>query len=150
MTRARALSRTSAVVSLTLAATCVLAGTATAAAPTSLVGTADAGPQVTIDVRYQVKDNKPAKISGFVALAGGATGPVVEVVPPGPAQDYWCLSAPRTDTDTPGSTVNVYFRDTGDGVTSFDQFTFTSGLNIDCRVPPSEFATARSGDVAVS
>src|SRR5438874_13407624 len=60
---------------------------------------------------------------GQATLVGGATGPVVQVVPPSGAIDAWCINVKRTDTDPASGDqrINWYIRDTGDGVTSFDQ-----------------------------
>jgi hypothetical protein len=78
---------------------------------------------------------------GHVKLLGGITGPVVEVVPPAEGQDCWCLNVKRTDTSPVDGDqrANVYIRDTGDGVSSFDQISFITSIGSNC----NSFATTR-------
>jgi hypothetical protein len=79
--------------------------------------------------------------TGYVRLVGGASGPVVQVVPPGNDPcGCWCLNVKRTDTlpSDLDARLNVYVRDTGDGITTFDQFTLISSIGGDCNT----FSTA--------
>lgn len=78
---------------------------------------------------------------GHVQLLGGITGPVVEVVPPAEGRDCWCLNVKRTDTSPVDGDqrANVYIRDTGDGVLSFDQISFITSIGSNC----NSFATTR-------
>lgn len=90
-------------------------------------------------------------VTGHISVAGGATGPVVQLVPPGnDACGCWCINARRTDVG-PGAgdhRENVYIRDVGDGITTFDQFALVSGIGIDCSFPTDglQFLTLREGD----
>jgi hypothetical protein len=130
----------------------VLADTAQAAAPTTIQGTIQiASPQETFTVDAKLKDKKKGdKASGTAGLSVGATGPIVEITKPAGAQDYYCINVQRTDGDAAGQPINFYIRDVGDGVTTFDQWSFLSGLNVTCADPPQQFITARSGNIVVS
>jgi len=57
------------------------------------------------------------------------SGPVLEVVPPSTEVDYWCISVRRTDIPegSPPSNTNWYVRDSGDGVTTFDEVSYIRG-----------------------
>jgi len=80
---------------------------------------------------------------GYVQVDGGVTGPVIEVVPPGDGQDCWCLNVKRTDTDPASGDqrTNLYIRDSGDGITIFDQFSLISSIGGNC----NSFPTPRLG-----
>jgi hypothetical protein len=87
---------------------------------------------------------------GFTRLVGGATGPVVQVVPPAGARDFWCINVVRTDVGIPGDfRINWYIRDVGDGKTTFDQFQFTSTIGQTCTTlpdPAGGFLSFTQGD----
>ena len=78
-------------------------------------------------------------VVGHSHLHGGATGPVVQVVPPAALIDYWCLNVKRTDVGlgTPDPRINWYIRDLGDGITTFDQISFISSIGQDCKNFPA-------------
>ena len=40
----------------------------------------------------------PDGASGFAHVVGGATGPIVEIVPPNSASGFWLFNVQRTDT----------------------------------------------------
>ena len=89
--------------------------------------------------------------TGYVTLLGGASGPVVQVVPPGSDPcGCWCLNVKRTDTPllAGDQRVNVYVRDTGDGITSFDQATLVTSIGGDCTTLPTPefFFSLSQGD----
>src|SRR5713226_4288194 len=89
--------------------------------------------------------------AGHSRLVGGATGPVVQVVPPSGARDFWCVTIRRTDTgDGSGDQrINWYVRDIGDGGTTFDQISFVTSIGGDCTTFPSPlgvFLTLTAGD----
>jgi hypothetical protein len=78
--------------------------------------------------------------TGLVHLVGGATGPVIQVVPPGnDGCACWCINARRTDTlpSDGDQRVNWYIRDTGDGMTTFDQISFITSVGGDCSAFPT-------------
>jgi hypothetical protein len=77
--------------------------------------------------------------SGHSRLTGGATGNVVQVVPPSALIDYWCINVQRTDTDPAlgDQRINWYIRDVGDGKTTFDQISFVSSIGGDCTTFPT-------------
>jgi hypothetical protein len=131
----------------------VLADTAQAAPPTTIKGTIQVGsPQETFTVNGKLKDNQKNgdRASGTAGLSTGATGPIVDITAPVGAQDYYCINVRRTDGDAAGQPINFYIRDTGDGVTTFDQWQFLSGLNVTCADPPQEpFITANGGNIVV-
>ncbi len=73
--------------------------------------------------------------TGFANLAGGAAGPVIQVVPPSnDSCGCWCINVRRTDVLPlgPDYRVNCYIRDIGDGITNFDQISFISSIGGDC------------------
>lgn len=43
---------------------------------------------------------------------------------------------------------NIYIRDVGDGITTFDQFSFVTGIGIDCSFPTNDlfFLPVAQGD----
>lgn len=73
--------------------------------------------------------------TGYANLAGGAAGPVIQVVPPSnDSCGCWCINVRRTDVipSGPDYRINWYIRDTGDGITNFDQISFISSIGGDC------------------
>ena len=90
--------------------------------------------------------------TGYVRLEGGASGPIVQVVPPGNDPcGCWCLNVKRTDTLPPDGDqrINIYVRDTGDGITTFDQFSFITSIRGDCNTFPTAelfFLSLSQGD----
>jgi hypothetical protein len=73
--------------------------------------------------------------TGFASIRGGATGPIVQIVPPNnDPNSFWCINVRRTDTMPADGDQrwNIYIRDIGDGITTFDQFSFVAGIGIDC------------------
>jgi hypothetical protein len=81
-----------------------------------------------------------------------AIGPVVQVVPPSGAVDYWCINVRPTNVDPSvgDMRLNWYIRDVGDGRSSFDQVTLhPMDVGVDCTTFPNVsgvFETLRSGD----
>ena len=80
-------------------------------------------------------------VTGYANLVGGAAGPVVQIVPP--ANDScgcWCINVRRTDVSPAGPDyrINWYIRDTGDGITNFDQIAFISSIGGDCSTFPTD------------
>lgn len=92
-----------------------------------------------------------SSVVGHFHIYAGATGPVIQVVPPSSSRDFWCLNILRTDTDLPPSPkqyLSFYIRDVGDGITTFDQVWFITGFAVDCTIdPPSNgWLTLSAGD----
>lgn len=88
---------------------------------------------------------------GSSTLVGGATGSVVQVVPPSGARDFWCINVLRTDVGTGSGDqrVNWYIRDLGDGTTTFDQISFVTSIGGDCTTYPDalgSYLALTSGD----
>lgn len=87
---------------------------------------------------------------GSSTLVGGATGSVVQVVPPSGMRDFWCVTVQRTDVDPSlNALINWYIRDAGDGKTTFDQISFVSSLGGDCTTYPDalgSYLALTSGD----
>jgi hypothetical protein len=93
--------------------------------------------------------NAPA--FGHSHLHGGATGTVAEIVPQSSGQDYWCVNVKRTDTGTPAEDqrINWFIRDVGDGVSTFDQISYITGMAITCTSQPKPtgaWLTLKQGD----
>jgi hypothetical protein len=93
--------------------------------------------QVTIDARVlpsgQVQGTQTWVDQGFLVFSG----PVLEVVPPSTEVDYWCISARVTEPASEGSpphNTNWYVRDSGDGVTTFDELgnVFGNADDVNC------------------
>jgi hypothetical protein len=101
--------------------------------PLGLAGkgsTGEGGYELTISAELT-----PKGAVGHTRLIGGATGPVVQVVPPSEDQcGCWCINVQRTDTDPleGDQRVNWYIRDTGDGKTTFDEISFITSIGGDC------------------
>ena len=99
-------------------------------------GTGPGGWNLTLDARLGSDG-----ASGHSALLGGAAGPVVQVVPPSDDPcGCWCINIKRTDVGPRDGDQrqNIYIRDIGDGITSFDQMSFITSIGGDC----SSFATS--------
>lgn len=77
------------------------------------------------------------KAKGYVVLEGGVRGPVIQVVPPDRSKDHWCITVDRVDS-LPGQNqhANVYIRDKGDGLTTFDSISFVTDIGADCKTYP--------------
>ena len=79
--------------------------------------------------------------TGFAHLVGGATGPVTEIIPPtDDPGSFWCFNILRTDTLPVGGDqrTNICIRDIGDGITTFDQVSFVSGIGVHCGSYPTD------------
>ena len=79
--------------------------------------------------------------TGFAHLLGGVTGPVTEIIPPtDDPGSFWCFNILRTDTlPVDGDQrANIYIRDIGDGITTFDQVSFVSGIGVHCSSYPTD------------
>ena len=74
------------------------------------------------------------RVRGFTYLVGGATGHVVQAVPPSGQRDFWCINVKRIDTDPNqgDQRINWYIRDVGDGVSSFDQISYITSIGGNC------------------
>ncbi len=126
----------------------IVTGTLIGPLSTGLVGSGSTGPGgLTLTMAAFLLTTGTA--TGASTLAGGASGPVIQVVPPSGTNNFWCISVARTDA--PGNTVNWYIRDIGNGVTSFDQISFVTGLSgtVNCTLIPTPlgvFLTLTSGN----
>jgi len=88
---------------------------------------------------------------GESRLRGGATGHVIQVVPPAGARNFWCINIRRTDVGPAfgDQRINWYIRDVGDGSATFDQISFVTSIGGDCLTfpgPPSVFLTLTQGN----
>lgn len=76
-----------------------------------------AGPQVReLTISAQLLPDGSA--TGYASVTGGPTARVVQVVPPSGTRDFWCINV---EFPTATERSNLYIRDIGDGITSFDQ-----------------------------
>jgi hypothetical protein len=90
-------------------------------------------------------------VIGHAHLHGGADGPVVQVVPPSIARDFWCLNVKRMDdpSSTTDQRINFYVRNSGNGHTGFDQITLLSSIGQDCTnypTPTGTWLSLKEGD----
>lgn len=89
-------------------------------------------------------------LQGYVALCpvGCARGAPFQLVLPSAGRDFYCVAIHRADA--PGNDMAFYIRDSGNGLTSFDAYSWVSGLSgTDCSRfpdPPGAWIALRYGD----
>jgi len=88
-----------------------------------------------------------------VCMPGGdcdAIGPVLQVVAPAGARDFWYITVQRNEPEAVGDlTINWYIRDVGDGATLFDEVSFITDIGVDCSLlpdPVQAFSAVADGD----
>lgn len=90
---------------------------------TGIAGAAAAGGWQPVVVALQ----GPAGPAGYgqACFFACGVGTVAQIVPPSGAITHWCVATVRVGT---AGFLMIYIRDLGDGITTFDQFTFVSAL----------------------
>ena len=79
---------------------------------------------------------------------GSLNGPVVELVPPHGASDFWCANVAVANVpELPGFNFLWLIKDLGDGKTSLDQLATNGGFGLTCAAGAgTPFAAVMSGD----
>ena len=129
--------------------------------PTNSPGTVYSGPILRLDGRgtslvlnfnlnIAAVSLADGTVHGHSQVVRGIAGPVVELVPPSPSFNHWCVNVAIDNVpDVEGLNVLWYIRDIGDGKTSFDELAFRGGLNVTCAdipAPTDPFVALDNGD----
>lgn len=79
---------------------------------------------------------------------GGLNGPVVELVPPSGAVDFWCANMAVANVPAlQGFNLLLMVRDVGNGHTSFDEVATNGAFGLTCAAGAgTAFAAVKSGD----
>src|SRR5438132_2969143 len=92
------------------------------------------------------------RVVGFASgvTPGSLNGPVVELIPPHGAIDFWCANIAIANEPTlQGFNFLWYIRDVGNGLTQFDEWATNGSFGLTCAaapVPPLPFVASVKGD----